>query len=91
MVTKNIKLKICLTSVLFTILNYVSIKRILDGSIHNEGNGPIILKIGFPFEWFRLYWHGGYYINLFQLLLHIIFCYLLTLLILKIIKYYNYN
>lgn len=80
MFIKNIKLKIYLTSIYFIILNICSTRKI------NQDN--IKIKIGYPFEWFRLYENGKFYINLFQVLLHIIFCYFLTLIILKIIKRY---
>ena len=81
MFIKNKKLKIYLTFLFFVILNICSIK---------EFNEKIVkIRIGFPFEWFRLYNSGKFYINLFQLFLHILFCYFLTLVILKIIKKFN--
>ncbi len=75
---KNKNLKLYLTFVFFIVLNICSIKIFNDNFIK--------IKIGYPFEWFRLYNSNKIYINLLQVLLHIIFCYFLTLIILKIIK-----
>lgn len=78
---KNLKLKIYLIFIQFVTLNFCSIKMF---DLNN-----IKVKIGYPFEWFRLYNNGKFYINLFQLFIHIIFCYFLTLIILNIIKKFN--
>lgn len=78
---KNLKLKTYLTFIQFIILNFCSIKIVNVNSLK--------VKIGYPFEWFKLYNSGKFYINLLQLFLHIIFCYFLTLIILKIIKKFS--